>query len=306
MPLDAFQVGSHKLPKQSKSLDVKKLEYIAGGHGIGMKDVITSSFSLLKLDDLVVTTYHPNIEYSNFRSFRMNRKKKKRDGAMDYYAGVYTVDVKDTDDVPKKLPSPCVSLLRSLKNEGTTAGTVVVISKSFVTSNDEEEEIRLQRNFHKALNKHIFCMDAKEISQKIIVKTPHGQMLGYFILHPNLKNSNSEFRTFLFPGLFYCSTKAISDFEQTVSVIFTSCLITTNRDRVDIFENQAKTALGKMIFNAVLAKNSIILDFLKQAFKSVFSDFRFQSDANENAEMIIDEVDPEAISSISNKVLLSS
>jgi len=68
MPLEAFQTGSRKLSSTDGSF--WREDRIAGGHGIGLKDVISSAFGILQYSEMAVSTYHPNHGY---RTMRMNK-----------------------------------------------------------------------------------------------------------------------------------------------------------------------------------------------------------------------------------------
>ena len=106
LPIEAFQIGTNKL---STSRDggrcQTKSSFIAGGHGIGLKDIISSAFSVLKMHELKAATHHP---HQGFRCFFMNSEKIKVDRGMPGYKGVYSLDVKDC--LPNSIPLACRKL----------------------------------------------------------------------------------------------------------------------------------------------------------------------------------------------------
>ena len=79
--------------------------------------------------------------------------------------------------------------------------------------------------------------------------------------------------TYIFPGLFYCSKELhpMMRHERNISVIFGPRWINTNRDRVDNFENQSSFHLGRMIVEAVVCKQQIVIDFVIESFNMLLS-----------------------------------
>jgi len=270
MPIDAFEVGSHKLPSFTDGyrLDRRKQDYIAGGHGIGLKDVITTAFSILGYSELNVSTYHPHNDY---RTFRMSKSKLKCDKAMSEYKGKYTMNVTDTDSAPMRgFPMEAKSVLRALKSEGGTAGTLVAFKKVFRSSESLPDQLKMKDNLMAALKKHIFSTSSNTIKKRILVKDESGHFLGYFLL---MNEASSVLKTYLYPGLFYCSKRIDREKapERRLAVVFSSVLIYTNRDRTDVFENQAELALGRMLFVAVLAREATVLQLVTVALKCSLS-----------------------------------
>ena len=266
MPIDAFEVGSHKLPSLSDGyrLDRRKADYIAGGHGIGLKDVITTAFSILGYNELNVSTYHPRNDY---RTFRMSSSKVKCDKAMAQYKGKYTMNVTDTDSAPMSgFPAEAKSVLKALKVEGRAAGTLVAFKKVFRSSQSLPDQLRMKNDLMAALKKHIFSTSSNTTKKRVMIKDLSGHFLGYFLF---MHEASNDFNTYLYPGLFYCSKRIDCEKapERKLSVIFSSVLIQTNRDRIDVFENQAVLALGKMLFVAVLAREATVLQLVGVAFK---------------------------------------
>jgi len=229
MPIDAFEVGSHKLPHPSDCyrLDRRKVDYIAGGHGIGLKDVITTAFSILDFNELNVATYHPR---NDFRTFRMSSNHVKCDKAMSEYKGKYTMTVTDTDSAPVSgFTVEAKSLLKSLKSEDRAAGTLVAFKRVFRSSQSLPEQLKWKDDLKAALRKHIFSTDSRTIKKRVSIKDDSGQFLGYFLF---MHQANSVLNTYLYPGLFYCSKRIdpLQAPERRLSVVFSSVLIKTNRE----------------------------------------------------------------------------
>ena len=163
MPIEAFQVGSNKLPNKSSIHQMAKQQYIAGGHGIGLKDIISSSFSILKMNELSVSTYHPN---HGFRSFQMNEYTTVGDKRMPGYSGVYALEVRDKLSF---VPPVCKSLMTSLENsKDRTPGTVLVLKKEIGTGKSDSRLRQLDFIYFKeklmtACQKHLFFLPERKI-----------------------------------------------------------------------------------------------------------------------------------------------
>ena len=67
----------------SYSLRINATIYIyrSGGYGIGLKDVITTAFSIMGYNELNITTYHLDNDY---RTFRMRNNMELKEADMIY------------------------------------------------------------------------------------------------------------------------------------------------------------------------------------------------------------------------------
>ena len=246
---DAFMPGSHK----GKNLGSKK-HFIAGGHGLGLKDVISVAFDehCSNFTQMSAVSYHPRaIRYHDdkkrlFRYFVMHKDKSKKSRCFEHFQGNYTLDISDTGNPPKRLPCCVQKLLTNIKNHdrGGVPATVFVFTRAATSPEAVEAEIE---HIKQASMKHIFLCSSKEF-RRIEVKSSQNNSFSSILIH---KRRQESFKVFLYPGLFLCAKKSNYEDDNLLSFVFSAGLVVTNRDRVLDYNDMLSANVGDIIVTAM-------------------------------------------------------
>eukprot|EP01034_Spumella_vulgaris_P022112 gene22112-28213_t len=263
---DAFVNGSYKgmdvatVPK----LALRK-KFVAGGHGIGLKDIIGLLFDNdgELMSDLTVLTHTPNgIPYEaddedeppvRYREYVLKHDKQKGHAIYQYHKA-YSMDVHDSNKPRQHVTSNVRELFQSLYSktepDKSVPGTALLFAKKNIYDEDEARE--LVNDLLQASKAHAFMQDSVNFSRKHVVDEDDRHHTVLLAESESAREAMKKTITiYLYPGLKYLTVPVYSKHDNLLSFIVSARELTTNRDRIAEWGSKAKIAVGKILYHAM-------------------------------------------------------
>jgi hypothetical protein len=254
---DALQPGSYK--------DIQN-KFVAGGHGLGLKDAIGAAFhEIMGFYYFTAISFHPEaIDYQThssydqkkfYRKFSLNSDNIKLDPVYARYAGTYALDISDSTKCPRNVPNCIRNLLQKHNDVPMTIITLTCLCDNRQTAVEFKQALIASQQCH------IMCNPTTSYHTLNVQGN-------WFVIHNKIQ---SHFHISLFSGVHYCSIPWDEETPASVkylSVLFNTEEFITNRDRIGTYDRNLSSSVGRLFLHAIDGKIEAIIKIVEDVFKA--------------------------------------